>query len=94
MEIQLGFCISDESISGATFRDHFFFCFLFSCLFFFFFLRPHLWHVEVCGLGVKSELQLQVSATATATPDPSRIGDLGHSLQQRTEQGQRWSPQP
>ena len=44
MEIQLGFCISDESISGATFRDHFFFCFLFSCLFFFSF------YGHTCGM--------------------------------------------
>ena len=34
------------------------------------FLRPHLWHMEVPGLGVKLDLQLLVYATVTATPDP------------------------
>ena len=33
----------------------------------FFFLGPHLWHMEVPRLGVKSELQLPAYATATAT---------------------------
>ena len=39
---------------------------------------PHLWHVEVPGLEVESELQLLATdtATATATPDPSRVWDL------------------
>ena len=50
--------------------------------FFFFFLWPHLWLIEVPRLGVKSELQLQAYITATATPDPSHIFDLLHSLQQ------------
>ena len=39
------------------------------CLHFFFFfcfLRPHLQHVEVSRLGVKSELQLPPYTTATA----------------------------
>ena len=48
----------------------------------FFFLRPHLWHMEVPRLGVKLELQMQAYATASATPDPSCICDLHHSLQQ------------
>ena len=34
------------------------------------FLRLHLWHMEVPGLGIKSELQLQAYTTATATQDP------------------------
>ena len=38
--------------------------------------------MEVPGLGVELELSLQAYATATATPDPSRICDLRHSLQQ------------
>ena len=38
--------------------------------------------MEVPGLGVKSELQLPAYATDTAKPDPSRICDLHHSLQQ------------
>ena len=56
------------------------------CLFFFFFsfLLLHLWHMEVLGLGVKSELQLlaYTTATATVTWDPSCIFDLHCSLWQ------------
>ena len=44
------------------------------------FLGPHLQHMEVPSLGVKSELQ--PPAAATATPDPSSICDLHHSSQQ------------
>ena len=51
--------------------------------FFFCFLGPHPWHVEVPRLGVSSELQLPAYTTATATPDLSRICDLHHSSQQR-----------
>ena len=47
---------------------------------FFFFLGPHLWHMEVPRLGTESELQLP--ATATATPDPRRICNLHCSSQQ------------
>ena len=60
-----------------------------SCLYFFFkknfffvFLGPHPWHMEVLGLGVKSELQLPTYTTATAMPDPSRVSDLHHSSRQ------------
>ena len=35
------------------------------------FLGPHLWHIEVPRLGVKSELQLLAYTTAT-TQDPSQ----------------------
>ena len=54
----------------------------FLCLFFF--LQLHLWHTEVPGLGVKSELQwlADTIATATATPDLSHICDLHCSLRQ------------
>ena len=38
-------------------------------IFSFFFLWPHLWHMEVAGSGVDSELQLLPYATATATQD-------------------------
>ena len=39
--------------------------------FFPFFLWPHLWHMEVLGLGVKSELQLLAYvARAMAMLDP------------------------
>ena len=39
-------------------------------LFIDFFLRRHLWHVEVPRVGVKSELQLLASTIAIATLDP------------------------
>ena len=43
---------------------------------FFFFLWPHLQHMEFPRLGVESELQPQAYATATATPDSSCICNL------------------
>ena len=52
-------------IQGSIFKDQF------TCLFFFFKLfRPHVWHMEVPRLGVKSELQLPAYTTATAMLDP------------------------
>ena len=51
--------------------------------FFFFFLGPHLQHMEVPRLGVESELLELAYATATAMPDLSRICDLHYSLRQR-----------
>ena len=51
----------------------------FVCVGFFCFLGPHLWHMEVPRLGLKSELQLLAYATATATSDLSRVCDLHHS---------------
>ena len=50
--------------------------------FFFVFLAPYPQHMKVPRLGVDSELQLLAYTTATAAPDPSRIFDLHHSLQQ------------
>ena len=50
--------------------------------FFFFFLWPHLRHMEEPRLGSKSELQLPAYTTATAMPNPSRICDLCYSLWQ------------
>ena len=49
--------------------------------FFFFFLRPYQWHIEVPRVGVQSELQPPACVTATATPDLSF--DLHHSSWQR-----------
>ena len=49
--------------------QHIFFFFSF----FFFFLLYHLWHMEVPGLGIESELQLLAYATATATQDLSHV---------------------
>ena len=51
-------------------------------IFFFSFLGPHLWHMEVPRLGVESELQLLAYTTASATWDPSCICDLHHSSRQ------------
>ena len=45
-------------------------------LMFFHFLRPHLLHMEVSGLGVESELQLPAYTTAAAMQDPNCIFDL------------------
>ena len=42
-----------------------------------------MWHMEVPGLGVKSELKLPAYGRATATWDPSHICDLHHRLWQR-----------
>ena len=50
------------------------------CGFIFFFLGPHMRHMEVPRLGVKLELQLPACTTATATQDLSRILDLHHGL--------------
>ena len=56
--------------------------FRYPLFFFFFFLGPHLWHMEVPRLGVESELHLPAYTTAIATQDPSRVCDLHHSSQQ------------
>ena len=50
-------------------------CLLFF-FFSFFFLEVHLWHMEVPGLGVISELNLPACATTTATPDLSHVFNL------------------
>ena len=54
----------------------------FQFFFFSFFLGLYLQHMEVPGLGVKSELQLPAYTTATATPDPNCLCDLHSSLWQ------------
>ena len=48
----------------------------------FLFLGPHLQHMEVPRLGIKSELQLPDYTTATAMADLSLVCDLHHSSQQ------------
>ena len=53
-----------------------------SNFFFFCFLGPHLRHMEVSRLGVKSELQLPACTTTTATPDPNHLCNLHCSSQQ------------
>ena len=52
----------------------------FKCFIIYLFLWLSLWHMEVPGLGVESELQLP--AYTTATRDLSRVYDLHHSLRQ------------
>ena len=42
----------------------------------FFFLGPHLWHMEVHELEVELELQLPAYTTATVTRDPNCICNL------------------
>ena len=54
-----------------------------SKLFFFCFLGPHSWHMEVSRLGVELELQLPAYTSATATQDLSLIHNLHRSSQQR-----------
>ena len=49
---------------------------------FFFFLGPHLQHMDVTQLGVELKLQLLAYATATAMLDPNHICDLCHGLKQ------------
>ena len=51
-------------------------------LLFFFFLGPHLQHMELPRLGVDLDLQLPPYTTATARPDLNRTCNLCWSLQQ------------
>ena len=46
-------------------------------------LGLHLEHMEVPGIGVKSELKLLAFAIATAMQDPNHVCDLHHSLWKR-----------
>ena len=57
----------------------FVYLFIYLCLF----LQPHLLHMEVPRLGVKSELWLLVYTTATATRDLSQVLSLRRSSGQR-----------
>ena len=65
-----------ETFKIFIFQQAGLFCFVFVSL------GPHLWHVEIPRLGVKSVLQLPAYTTATAMRDPSRICDLHHSSRQ------------
>ena len=60
--------VSDKWLISRCIKNFYLFTYLF--------LGPHLWHMEVPRLGVKSELQLPAYTTATATPDPSLVCDL------------------
>ena len=61
------------------------------CHFYFFFLGPHLQHMEVPGLGVKLELQLPAYTTATAaapatyTEAFNNAGSLAHLTEARVQ---------
>ena len=57
--------------------------FLFVCFLFFVFLGPHLHHMKVPRLEVKSELHLLVYTTATAAWGLSLVCDLRHSSRQQ-----------
>ena len=46
------------------------------------FIGPHTWHMEVCRLRVKLELELPAYTTATATRDLTCVCDLHNSSQQ------------
>ena len=48
-------------------------------IYYYYFLGPHPWHMEVPRLGVWSELQLPACVTAIAMPDSSHICDLHQS---------------
>ena len=50
--------------------------------FFFGFLEPHLWHMEVPRLGIESELKLPAYTTAVAMWDLSLVCHLRHSSRQ------------
>ena len=68
--------------------------------FFFCFLGPHLWHMEVPRLGVELELQLPAYTIAAAMQDPNHICNLYIPQltvtldPQPTEQGQGSNPHP
>ena len=57
--------------------------FLFISFYYFFFLGPHVPHMEVPELGVQLELQPPAYPTATAMKDPSLVCDLHHSSRKR-----------
>ena len=48
---------------------------------------PHLWHMDIPRLGVKSELQRLAHTTATAMPDPIHICDLPYSCGKTSRPG-------
>ena len=65
----------------VTLQGFLLFSFPFISLIFFFFLWPHLQHMEVPRLAIESELQFLAFAAAIATPDLSCIFHLYHSSQ-------------
>ena len=75
-------CIKDSSISNSFFSTLLLLCYPPALFFFFCFLGPHPWHMEVPRLGVKPELQLLACTTVTALWDLSHVCNLHHSSQQ------------
>ena len=59
--------------------NFFFYYSFFIILFYFVFLGPHPWHMEIPRLGVESELQPLAYTRATATRYPSHVCHLHHS---------------
>ena len=59
-----------------------FYFILFYFILFFVVLGPHLWHMEVPRLGVKSEVQLLAYTISTAMLDLSHVCDPHYSSQQ------------
>ena len=68
-----------QNFFGISQKQFIFFIFF---RFFFAFLGPHPWHMEVSRPGVQSELWLPAYTTATATWDPKHVWDLHHSTWQ------------
>ena len=52
-------------------------------MYFIFFFRATVWHMEVPWLGAESELQLPAYATATGMRELGHICNLHHSSRQR-----------
>ena len=69
-------CSADSWMCVQTQIHETFFSALFYHLFIYCFWGPHLQHMEVPRLGVKSELQLPAYTSATARWDPSRVCEL------------------
>ena len=68
---------------GVGLLDYMVALYLFIYIYLFIFsLGLYLWHMEVPGIGVKSELKLLAYTTATAVPNLSHVFDLYHSLWQ------------
>ena len=63
-------------------KDKIYICVRILTRFFFFFLGPHPWHMEVPRLGIESQLQLPAYTTVTAVQCPSHVCDLHHSSRQ------------
>ena len=77
-------CHSLQNSAWLSFSHRYFLSFPF----FFFFLGPYSWRMDVLRLKVKQELQLLAYITATATQDLNSVCDLHHRSRQC------WIPDP